>query len=71
MPIASIKIGVDLDPIKAINGCTTFIADITTEKCRALIKKEIKHFKVDVVLHDGAPNVGGDWAKEAFNQVCE
>jgi hypothetical protein len=30
MPIASIKIGVDLDPIPPIKGCVTFISDITT-----------------------------------------
>lgn len=44
MPRASIKIGVDLDPIKAIKGCVTFQCDITTAKCVALIKKELKHF---------------------------
>ena len=44
MPVSSIKIGVDLDPIKSINGVTHFQADITSEKCRFLIRKEIKHF---------------------------
>ena len=68
MPVSSIKIGIDLDPIKPIPGVTTFQCDITTEQCRHLIRKEIKHLKADVVLHDGAPNVGGQWAKDSYNQ---
>ena len=66
MPSASIKIGVDLDPIKAIRGCVTFQQDITTPKCLALLKKEMKHFKADAVLNDGAPNVGSEWSKDAY-----
>ena len=69
MPRASIKIGVDLDPIKAIKGCVTFQCDITTAKCVALIKKELKHFQCDVVLNDGAPNVGTDWNLDAYMQI--
>jgi AdoMet-dependent rRNA methyltransferase SPB1 len=34
MPISSIKIGIDLDPIKPIPGVTTFQCDITSEQCR-------------------------------------
>jgi AdoMet-dependent rRNA methyltransferase SPB1 len=66
MPTASIKIGVDLDPIKPIKGCLTFQADITTARCTQLIKKEIKHFSADIVLNDGAPNVGTDWNIDSF-----
>ena len=68
MPISSIKIGIDLVPIKFIPGVTTFQCDITTEQCKHLIRKEIKHLKADVVLHDGAPNVGGNWAKDSYDQ---
>ena len=69
MPISSIKIGVDLDPIKPIKGWITFEADITTDKWISLIKNEIKHFEVDIVLNDGAPNVGAQWNKDAFGQA--
>ena len=69
MPIASIKIGVDLDPIPSIKGCVTFQADITTQRCMALIRKELKHFKADVVLNDGAPNVGANWQVDSYNQI--
>lgn len=68
MPISSIKIGIDLDPIKPVNGCTMIQCDITTQKCISLIRKEIKHFDCDVVLNDGAPNVGAQWNKDAYNQ---
>ena len=68
MPLNSIKLGIDLVPIKHINGCITLQADITTPKCLAMIKREIKHVKADVVLHDGAPNVGADWNKDAYTQ---
>ena len=44
MPQASIKIGVDLDKIPPIKGVVTFQSDITTAKCMAQIKKELKHF---------------------------
>ena len=64
----SIILGFDLDPIKPIQNCKSFKCDITTPKCIEIIRREIKHFKVDLVLNDGAPNVGTDWSKDAYVQ---
>ncbi|KIK71111.1 hypothetical protein GYMLUDRAFT_33240 [Collybiopsis luxurians FD-317 M1] len=68
MPVNSVIIGVDLVPIKPIPRVVTFAADITTPQCRNLIRAEVKDWKADVVLHDGAPNVGTAWIQDAYGQ---
>lgn len=69
MPSQSIIVGVDLAPIKPIPRVITFQSDITTDKCRAMIRQHLKHWKADTVLHDGAPNVGTAWIQDAFSQA--
>lgn len=68
MPPNSIILGVDLVPIKPIPRVITAAEDITTERCRKWLREQMKDWKADVVLHDGAPNVGTAWAQDAFTQ---
>ncbi|KAH9847396.1 Spb1 C-terminal domain-containing protein [Lenzites betulinus] len=68
MPTNSVIVGVDLVPIKPIPRVVTFAADITTTHCRNLLRNELKDWKADVVLHDGAPNVGTAWVQDAYSQ---
>ncbi|KXN89929.1 AdoMet-dependent rRNA methyltransferase SPB1 [Leucoagaricus sp. SymC.cos] len=68
MSVNSVIVGVDLVPIKPIPRVATFAADITTPHCRNLIRSELKDWKADVVMHDGAPNVGTAWIHDAYTQ---
>ncbi|KAJ1565195.1 AdoMet-dependent rRNA methyltransferase spb1, partial [Nowakowskiella sp. JEL0078] len=64
----SLIVGLDLSAIKPIPGVVTYVEDIRTSKCRSTLSSTLKHWKADVVLHDGAPNVGTAWLQDAFAQ---
>jgi AdoMet-dependent rRNA methyltransferase SPB1 len=68
MPSGSIVLGVDLLPIRAIRNVKTLVADITTTECRKQITSELHGWKADVVLCDGAPNIGSAYQKDAYVQ---
>ena len=68
MPQGSLILGIDLLPIKAIRNVKTIVSDITTAECRKIVSQELQGWKADVVLCDGAPNIGAAYSKDAFVQ---
>jgi len=69
MPVNSVIMGVDLQEIRPIRNVITFTDDITSQSCTKTILNQLKGAKVDVVLHDGAPNMGTNWAQDAYDQA--
>jgi len=62
-------LAVDILPIRRVNpNVITLIGDITTDKCRSQIRGEMQGAGADVVLCDGAPNVGASYDKDAYEQ---
>lgn len=68
MPANSLIVGVDLVPIKPIPRTITFAEDINSYKCRDQLRQILKDWKADIVIHDGAPNVGTAWVQDAYAQ---
>jgi AdoMet-dependent rRNA methyltransferase SPB1 len=68
MPAGSMVLGIDLLPIRAIRNVKTLVSDITTAECRRLVTSELNGWKADVVLCDGAPNIGAAYDKDAYVQ---
>ena len=77
-PSATQIVAVDILPIRSFSGAssssssrniTTIVGDITTEKCKADIHRALAHQECDVVLHDGAPNIGASYEKDAYEQT--
>ena len=68
MKSGGIVIAVDILPIRPIRDVITIIGDVTTEECRVNIRKEMQNHKCDLVLSDGAPNIGFDYMRDAYEQ---
>ena len=64
----TILIAVDILPIRHIPNVISLIGDITTEKCKSQIKSHLQTMQADVVLCDGAPNIGASYDRDAYQQ---
>lgn len=61
-------VAVDILPMRPMRNVINLIGDITTEKCKANIRSTLQGAGADVVLCDGAPNVGASYDKDAYQQ---
>lgn len=75
MPVHAPCIGIDLVPIRPVQGCVGLIGDITSDSARADLKRALREAhggssddKVDAVLNDGSPNMGKAWLQDAYTQ---
>eukprot|EP00566_Odontella_aurita_P002225 CAMPEP_0113573206 /NCGR_PEP_ID=MMETSP0015_2-20120614/26492_1 /TAXON_ID=2838 /ORGANISM="Odontella" /LENGTH=1090 /DNA_ID=CAMNT_0000476265 /DNA_START=159 /DNA_END=3428 /DNA_ORIENTATION=- /assembly_acc=CAM_ASM_000160 len=65
----SLVVAVDILPIRHINpNVLTLVGDITTDKCKSQIRSEMQGAAADVVLCDGAPNIGASYDRDAYQQ---
>ncbi|KAH0785616.1 AdoMet-dependent rRNA methyltransferase spb1 [Histomonas meleagridis] len=69
MPPDSMIISIDLSPIRPIPRVTTLQADILSPKTHAKVRKLIQGNRADLILNDGAPNVGAAWITDSTNQL--
>jgi len=53
-------IGVDILPVKKLNGLIFIKGDVTSEDTKEKVKEELGDEKVDVVLSDLSPNLSGN-----------
>lgn len=67
-PPGTLIVGVDIVPIRPLKNVTFFRSDITSQDCKSQLAGFLKTVKADVVLHDGAPNVGLNWYQDAYYQ---
>ncbi|KAF4359911.1 hypothetical protein F8388_008816 [Cannabis sativa] len=71
VPRGSLVVCVDLHWVEPIPGVIFIQQDITKPQCKSEIKRVMRKYECfvfDLVLHDGAPNMGGAWAMEATVQ---
>ncbi|XP_062073902.1 adoMet-dependent rRNA methyltransferase spb1-like [Humulus lupulus] len=71
VPCGSLLMGVDLVWIKPMPRAIFIQQDITKPECKSQIKRVMSKYNCsafDLVLHNGAPNMGGAWAMEATVQ---
>jgi 23S rRNA (uridine2552-2'-O)-methyltransferase len=66
--VSGIVIGVDLRPIRPIDGVVAILGDITAKETMNALSEELKG-KADVVLSDMAPNVGGNYSTDHARSV--
>lgn len=69
-PNGSLILGIDAQSIRPIKNCYFLRGDITSPGIiKAITKiKKIDNRKINIILHDGSPKIGGSWLKDALNQ---
>jgi len=66
-------IGVDISPIKPINGVVFIQGDITDKNTLEVVNKQLYNKKADVIISDMSPDITGNYSIDHANSMwlCE
>ena len=66
---SGVVVGIDLEPIRSLEGVKFFIGDITDNDVIEVIKNKSDLDKFEIIISDAAPNISGNYSLDQANSI--